>query len=80
MKEELRHDIVQRWQQGQSQRQIASELGVSRRTVERVLAAVSQQRAQGNVAPELRPAPPRGRTIDAYETRLRELLQRHPRL
>jgi transposase len=80
MKEELRHDIVQRWQQGQSQRHIASELGVSRRTVERVLAAVSQERTQGNVVPELRPAPPRGRTIDAYETRLRELLQRHPRL
>ena len=50
MKEELRHDIVQRWQQGQSQRQIASELGVSRRTVERVLAVVGQERAQGNVA------------------------------
>jgi transposase len=80
MKEELRHDIVQRWQQGQSQRHIASELGVSRRTVERVLAVVSQERAQGNVAPELRPAPPRACAIDAYETRLRELLQRHPQL
>ena len=32
MKEELRHAIVQRWQQGQSQRHIASELGVSRRS------------------------------------------------
>ena len=80
MKEELRHDIVQRWQQGQSQRQIASELGVSRRTVERVLAAVSQQRAQGNAPPELRPAPARACAINAYETRLRELLQRHPQL
>ena len=80
MKEELRHDIVQRWQQGQSQRHIASELGVSRRTVGRVLAVVGQQRAQGNVAPELQPAPPRVCTIDAYETRLRELLQRHPQL
>lgn len=38
MKDELRHDIVQRWQQGQSQRHIASELDVSRRTVGRVLA------------------------------------------
>ena len=35
MKEELRHDIVQRWQQRQSQRHIARELGLSRRTVGR---------------------------------------------
>jgi transposase len=80
MKDELRHDIVQRWQQGQSQRHIASELGVSRRTVGRVLATVSQQRAQGNVPQELQPAPPRACAIDAYETKLRELLQRHPQL
>jgi transposase len=80
MKEELRHDIVQRWQQGQSQRHIADELGVSRRTVGRVLAAVSQERAQGSVPPELRPAPPRTCAIDAYEPKLRELLQRHPHL
>jgi hypothetical protein len=29
MKEELRHDVVQRWQQRQSQRRIARALGVS---------------------------------------------------
>jgi transposase len=80
MKEELRHDLVQRWQQGQSQRHIARELGLSRRTVARVLAAVSQERAQGNVPPELRPSPPRACPIDTYETKLRELLQRHPQL
>jgi transposase len=80
MKEELRHDIVQRWQQGQSQRHMARALGLSRRTVGRVLAAVSQERAQGNVPPELRPAPPRVCPMDAYEPKLRELLQRHPQL
>lgn len=80
MKEEVRHDIVQRWQQGESQRHIARDLGVSRRTVGRVLAAVRQERAEGNVPPELRPAPPRVCCIDAYETKLRELLERHPQL
>jgi len=80
MKAELRQDIVQRWQQGQSQRSMARELGVSRRTVARVLAKVSQERSQGNVPPELQPAPRRAGALDAYATKLRELLQRHPRL
>jgi transposase len=73
MKEELRHDIVQRWQQGQSQRHMARELGVSRRTLGRVLAQVSRERAQGNVPPELQPAPARACAVDAYEATLREL-------
>src|SRR5580698_3987298 len=80
MKEELRHAIVQRWQQRQSQRHIARELGLSRRTVRRVLAAVSQERAQGNMPPEPRPAPPRVWPMDSYEPKLRELLERHPQL
>lgn len=80
MKEELRHEIVQRWQQGQSQRCIARELRVSRDTVARVLTQVCQERAQGNVPRELQPTPPRACAIDAYETKLRELLERHPQL
>lgn len=80
MKEELRHDIVQRFQQGQAQRHIARELGLSRHTVARVLREVSQERAQGNVPLPLRPAPPRSCAIDAYEPKLRELLARHPQL
>lgn len=80
MKEELRHDIVQRWQQGQSQRHMARELGVSRRTLGRVLAQVSRERTQGNVPPELQPAPARACAVDAYEATLRELLARHPQL
>jgi transposase len=80
MKEELRHDIVQRFEQGQAQRHIARALAVSRHSVARVLAAVSRERAAGNVPRELRPAPPRACSIDAYETKLRELLQRHPQL
>jgi transposase len=80
MREELRHDMVQRWQQGQSQRHMARELGVSRRTIARVLAKVSQERAQGNMPHELQAAPARDCAIDAYEPKLRELLQRHPQL
>jgi transposase len=80
MKEEVRHDIVQRLQQGQSQRHMARELGVSRRTVARVLAAVQQQRAQGNEPRELESGPARACAIDAFDGRLREMLQRHPQL
>jgi transposase len=80
MTESLRHDIVQRWQQGQSQRRIAHAVGVSRRTVARVLARVSQERLQGNVPRPLRPARARPGALDAYETQLRELLERHPQL
>ena len=48
MREELRHDIVQRWQHGQSQRQIANDLGLSRSAVARVLRTVSRERAEGS--------------------------------
>jgi transposase len=80
MKEALRHDIVQRWQQGQSQRHIARALGLTRRTVARVLARVSRERAQGQVPPELRRPAARAGALDAYQEQLQALLQRHPQL
>src|SRR6516164_1266775 len=78
MNEALRHEIVQRRQQGQSLRTIARELGVSRGAVDRVLAQVRAQR-EGRSA-SLPRSRRRGSILDAYEPILRELLQRYPQL
>jgi len=78
MNEALRHEIVQRHQQGASIRSIAKELGISRGAVDRTLAQVQAQR-DGPSAPVPRPRR-RGSILDAYEPILRELLGRYPDL
>jgi transposase len=80
MNEATRNDIVQRFQAGQSQRQIARDLHLARSTVQGVLAGVAAQRAEGSVPPELRPRSRRRSQVDAYEELLRDWLRRHPRL
>jgi transposase len=80
MNEATRHDIVQRFQAGQSQRQIARDLHLARSTVQGVLAGVAAQRAQGSVPPELQPHSRRRSQVDAYEELLRDWLRRHPQL
>lgn len=77
MNEALQHEIVVLKQGGLSMRAIARQLGLARRTVARVLAAVQQQRA---ACPPL-PRPRRRRSIiDDYEPILKELLARYPDL
>jgi transposase len=78
MNEALRHEIVQRRQQGSSQRAIAEELGISRGAVARVLAQVEAQR-QG---PAVLPSRPRrrGSILDEYQPLLKELLAKYPNL
>ena len=80
MNEATRHDIVQRFQAGQSQRRIAAELHLARATVQEVLADVADQRAQGTTPAELQPRPRRPRQVDAYDAALQELLRRYPQL
>jgi transposase len=78
MNEALRHEIVQRHQQGVPARRIARELGISRGAVGRVLAQVRAQR-EGPASPV--PAPRRrGSLLDEYEPLLRELLAKYPNL
>ena len=78
MNEALRHEIVQRHQAGASQRAIAHARGISRGTVERVLARLQAQRdGQTEPLPQRRR---RGSKLDAYEPLLRELLARFPNL
>jgi transposase len=80
MNEAIRNDIVQRFQAGQSQRQIARALHLARPTVQGVLASVAAQRAQGTVPRELQPRRRRPRQVDAYDAALQDLLRRHPQL
>jgi transposase len=79
MTEEMRNEIVQRWQQGASKRQIADEIGMSRRTVSRVLDRVEAERS-GQMATLRLPAPPvrRASQLDEHEAFIRQLLQRFP--
>jgi transposase len=80
MTEDIRHDIVQRFQAGQSQRCIAQDLHLARATVQEVLAGVAAQRAAGTLPAELQPRPRRHRQLDVYDTALQDLLRRYPQL
>lgn len=81
MTEALRNEIVRRRELGMSVRQIARELGVSRRTVGRVLTRVESERsgrqptANTPRAPQRRPS-----LLDEHENFLRQLLGRYPQM
>jgi transposase len=81
MTEELRNEIVRRWEAGTSMRQIARELGMSRRTVGRVLARVAAERS-GQAPTSNLPKPPQRRPslLDEHEDFLRQLLGRYPHI
>lgn len=79
MNEELRLEIVQRYQNGMPARTIARELGLARTSVRRVLAHVQAQRQQSGPALG-KPRPRRPSILDAYEPFLKELLQRYPHI
>ena len=80
MKEEVRHEIVRRWREGQSMRGIAQDLNAARKTVQRVIQSHQQQREEGLVPPALRPRKKRRSQLDEYEDALRELLTRYPNI
>lgn len=77
MTEEVRNEIVRRRQAGASVRQIARELGLSRRTVGRVLAGVEAARSGRNLP---RPGQRRPSLLDEHEDFLRHLLERYPQM
>ncbi len=78
MNEAVRLEIVQRHQQGASARSIALELGISRGSVDRVLARIEAART-GSTGPGV-PPPRRVSRLDSYEPVLKELLDRYPNL
>src|SRR5436190_21960758 len=76
MNEELRNEIIRRWQGGASMRRLARELGLARDTVQSVLrrwqAARAGQPAEAGVRPR-RPS-----LVDPFHETIRQLLERYP--
>ncbi len=79
MNDELRSEVLRRWYGGQSGRDVARELHLSRKTVAKVLVEHRQQRANGT---SLSPKPRKGRgsLVDAHEATLRDYLARYPNM
>ena len=77
MNDDLRSDVLCRKYGGQSGRDIARDLHLSRKTVAKVLAEHRQQRAQGTTGLP-KPRQGRGSVVDAYESTLRDFLSRYP--
>ena len=77
MNTDLIHKIVALFHGGASMRRIAQNLGVSRRTVRKVLQQVEQARG-GAIDGSPRPVMTRGSQLDAYEPAIVDLLARYP--
>jgi transposase len=79
MNDELRSDVLRRKYGGQSGRDIARDLRLSRKTVAKVLAEHRQQRANGATGLP-KPRQVRRSMVDAYEPTLRDFLARYPEM
>ena len=78
-REELIQQLVTLARQGQSRRAMARALGISRNTVKVLLAAHDLQRKAEHIAIAPRPTRvPRASKVDAFQTRVAELLERYP--
>src|SRR5438132_9035148 len=75
MNDSVINQIVALFHGGASMRRIARSLGVSRRTVDKVLRQVEQAR---NAEATPRPRRARGSLLDAYEPVIVDLLTRYP--
>jgi transposase len=75
MNEQTRNEIVRRHHAGTSMRSIAGSLGISRRTVGRVLEKVEAQRTAQAAARPKRPT-----MLDPYVRVIEELLERYPNI
>ncbi len=77
--EQIRNEIVHRSLRGQSQREIAKQLHVSRNTIKAVLDDLHQAREGRSTRVDHPPiATKRSSLLDPYETELKELLVRYP--
>lgn len=73
MNEELRNEIIRRWQNGTSQRVIARKLSISRGTVRRALWQYHRARSSQPETAEQRPS-----LLDPYAPVIEELVGRYP--
>jgi len=76
----LIHQIVTLFQGGASMRRIARSLGISRKTVHRVLEHVQQSRGDGRADPPPTAKKQRPSQLDAYESTIADLLARYPKI
>jgi len=77
MNDELRSEVLSRWYGGQSGRDIARDMHLSRKTVAKVLVEHRQQRANGTTGLP-KPRESRGSLVDPYEATLLDYLARYP--
>jgi transposase len=81
MNEELRHEIIRRFHEGQSQRGIGRDLNIGRTRVARVLAEHEQAREGPQPISTLgRPPARRGSLLDDYREAMGDLLARYPHI
>jgi transposase len=75
----LEHEVIRRWQEQMSLRQIAAELRISRYLVKRIILDHQAGRAHGAPHPDL-PTPPesRGSILDQHVPFIQDLLTRWP--
>ena len=78
MNEEIRNEIVRRWQGKTSQRRIAKDLGLARATVQSVLRHWQAERAGQEASGESAGPKRRPSQLDAYDEAIRQLLDRYP--
>ena len=81
MTPEQRHEIIHRFHSGHSMRGISKDLQLSRHTVSRVLRQHTADRREGPSSADS-PGPSESRTskLDAHDTKIRNLLERYPKI
>lgn len=81
MNDSIRHEIIHRWENGQSMRGIAQNLGINRKRVTRIIREHRAARESGSSHPEM-PKPPRrrGSKLDPFQQILQQLLERYPNI
>ena len=77
MSDDLRNEVLRRWYSGQPIRGISRDLGISRRTVGRVIARHQHQRATGVTGLPV-PRQERESLIDPFEATIHDYLARYP--
>ena len=81
MNHSIRHEIIHRWENGQSMRGIAKSLGVNRKRVARLIHEHRAARDSGAVHPELpKPSRRRASKLDPFRESLQQLLERYPNI